>query len=150
MAAFAAEYRAPPGWSVDGLALMAARSAVERAAIACARSRLDGDDWVGALDLLSADTLAPYASVELECGAADVAWADGVVVAARDDGHLGFHNWQTGAAVAAPVVAHAGGVRAVARSGHRTVASTGDDGVVRRCPPCARPTRCSSGCGRRE
>ena len=73
MAAFAAEYRAPPGWSVDGLALMAARSAVERAAIACARSRLDGDNWVGALDLLSADTLAPYASMELECGAADVA-----------------------------------------------------------------------------
>ena len=73
MAAFANEYRAPPGWSVDGLALMAARSAVERAALACARSRLDGDDWVGALDLLSADTLAPYASVELECGAADVA-----------------------------------------------------------------------------
>ena len=132
MAAFAAEYHAPPGWSVDGLALMAARSAVERAALACARSRLDGDDWVGALDLLSADTLAPYASVELECGAADVAWADGVVVVARDDGHLGFHNWQTGAAVAAPVVAHAGSVRAVARSGHRTVASTGDDGVVRR------------------
>ena len=48
-----------------------------------ARGRLDGDDWVGALDLLSADTLAPYASVELECGAADVAWADGVVVVAR-------------------------------------------------------------------
>ena len=75
MAAFANEYRAPPGWSVDGLALMAARSAVERAAIACARSRLDGDDWVGALDLLSADTLAPYASVELECGAAQAGHA---------------------------------------------------------------------------
>ena len=70
MAAFAAEYRAPPGWSVDGLALMAARSAVERAALACARSRLDGDDWVGALDLLSADTLAPYASVDPKRGRA--------------------------------------------------------------------------------
>ena len=129
MAAFAHEYRAPPGWSVDGLAL---HQTGDAGLIACVRSRLDGDDWVGALDLLRADTLEATASVVLECGAADVAWADGVIVVARDDGCLGFYDRQTAAAVAAPVVAHAGAVRAVTRVTDASCASTGDDGVVRR------------------
>lgn len=132
MAAFAAEYRAPLGWSVDGLALHTNRGIGPLGLIACARSRLDGDDWVGALDLLRADTLEVTASVELECGAADVAYADGVIVVARDDGCLGIHDRQTAAAVAAPVVAHAGAVRAVTRvTDTFHCASTGDDGVVR-------------------
>ena len=114
------------GRSVDGLALMAARTAVERAAIACARP-----GWTATTGSVAGSAECGHAcaaSVELEAAPPTspgrTAWVVAPTAAIVSNGN--------GAAVAAPVVAHAGSVRAVARSGHRTVASTGDDGVLRR------------------